>query len=103
MSDLIKQTREYADLSEVVNFTYYDDHEKLLTRKTTIGDVLDFVCDDYTVMLYEEPKNGKWKRLVLGTKEYGTTVMYKCSECEEVTISRYSFCPNCGAKMAVVE
>ena len=49
-------------------------------------------------------KHGKWKREALGsTSGYGTTVMYKCSECERMAISRYRFCPNCGARMDEVE
>lgn len=52
MSDLIRQTKEYADLSEVVTATYYDEeYEEWSIRSITIKDVLDAVCDDYTVFL----------------------------------------------------
>lgn len=45
-------------------------------------------------------RKGKWKREVLGsTSGYGTTVMYQCSNCENMAISDYRFCPNCGARM----
>lgn len=47
-----------------------------------------------------ERKKGKWHREVLGsTSGYGTTVMYKCSNCESMAIIHHSFCPYCGADM----
>ena len=47
-------------------------------------------------------RHGKWSRHTLGsTSGYGTTVMHQCSECESMTISRFRYCPNCGAKMDV--
>lgn len=47
-----------------------------------------------------ERKKGKWKRTVLGsTSGYGTTVMYQCSECEQMSISKHRYCPNCGCAM----
>ena len=48
----------------------------------------------------EERNNGKWYREVLcSTSGYGTMVMYQCSNCENLAISDYCFCPNCGADM----
>ena len=48
----------------------------------------------------EERKKGKWYREVLcSTSGYGTMVMYQCSNCENLAISDYCFCPNCGADM----
>ncbi len=44
-------------------------------------------------------RHGEWTRHVLGSTGYGTTVMHQCSECECMTISRFRYCPNCGAKM----
>lgn len=44
-------------------------------------------------------RHGKWTRHTLGTSSYGTTVMHQCSECECMTISRFLYCPNCGARM----
>ena len=45
-------------------------------------------------------RHGKWTRHTLGsTGGYGTTVMHQCSECESMTISRFRYCPNCGARM----
>ena len=44
-------------------------------------------------------RHGEWTRHVLGSTGYGTTVMHQCSECECMAISRFRYCPNCGAKM----
>lgn len=44
-------------------------------------------------------RHGKWTRHTLGSTGYGTTVMHQCSECESMTISRFRYCPNCGARM----
>ena len=45
-------------------------------------------------------RHGKWTRHTLGsTGGYGTTVMHQCSECESMTISRFRYCPTCGARM----
>lgn len=47
-----------------------------------------------------ERKTGKWTREVLGsTSGYGTTVMYQCSECDSMAVSKYRYCPNCGCAM----
>lgn len=46
----------------------------------------------------ETQKTGKWMREVL-TSGYGTTVMYQCTNCEKMSISKYKFCPNCGIRM----
>jgi len=43
-------------------------------------------------------QRGKWYRAVLcSTSGYGTTVMYQCSNCENMAISEYRFCHNCGS------
>lgn len=48
----------------------------------------------------EPVRHGKWSQHTLGTTGgYGTTVMHQCSECESMTISRFRYCPNCGARM----
>ena len=45
-------------------------------------------------------RHGRWTREVLGsTSGYGTTIMYQCSECETMAISKYHYCPNCGSSM----
>ena len=36
-------------------------------------------------------KTGKWMREVLGsTSGYGTTIMYQCTNCEKMSISKYN-------------
>lgn len=41
----------YVDLSERVTATYYDEEHEEWTQKTvTVADILDSVCDDYTVL-----------------------------------------------------
>lgn len=52
---------------------------------------------------FKKVRYGEWARCVLGsTGGYGTTVMYQCSECESMSISKYRYCPNCGARMEEV-
>lgn len=42
----------YVDLSEKVTATYYDEQYEEWTQQTvTVADVLDSVCDDYTVLV----------------------------------------------------
>ena len=80
----------YVDLSEKVTATYYDEQYEEWTQQTvTIADVLDSVCDDYTVLPTIEPrKKGKW--LLDG----------RCSVClEHILASHSNYCPNCGAQM----
>lgn len=80
-------------------------------------DKIGFMCNDdcelpdiltpqWERVLNEQPtvdaqlvRHGKWTSHTLGSTGYGTTVMYQCSECERMTISRFRYCPNCGAKM----
>lgn len=46
---------------------------------------------------------GEWHREVLGgTSGYGTAVMYQCSECGDMSVSQYKYCPNCGKMMLEV-
>lgn len=61
--------------------------------------VADMISDAPTVDAVPV-RHGKWTRHTLGsTGGYGTTVMHQCSECESMTISRFRYCPNCGAMM----
>ena len=52
-------------------------------------------------MVYEQPtieperKKGKWIDI---TKD-GGCFLYKCSECSDLFLEDYNFCPNCGADM----
>ena len=48
-----------------------------------------------------QPKMGRW----IYTGDYITDGMLKCSECgfEHDVSERFSYCPNCGAKMQEVE
>lgn len=48
----------YVDLSErVTAVTFYDDeHEEWTQRTVTIADILDSVCEDYTVLQSTEPE-----------------------------------------------
>lgn len=84
MSDLIKQAKEYADLSEVVTTTFYDDeNEEWSIKSTTIRDVLDTVCDDYTVF----PSTQQWipvtKRLPKLNEGHYVSEWVLCSDNEE--------------------
>ena len=48
---------QYVDLSEKVTATFYDEQYEEWTQKTvTIADVLDSVCDDYTVLPSAQPE-----------------------------------------------
>ena len=46
---------KYVDLSERVTATYYDDeHEEWSQKSVTIADVLNSVCDEYTVFSFAQ-------------------------------------------------
>lgn len=69
-------------------------------QKTIKRQLCDIAAEILKIAAESERKKGKWKREVLGsTSGYGTTVMYQCSECEQMAISQYNYCPNCGADM----
>ena len=48
-----------------------------------------------------EPKTGKW--VDTGSNEEWYAREYRCSECGGTMLGEANFCPNCGAKMEVVE
>ena len=51
-----EQMAEYVDLAERVTATFYSDEYEGWTQKTvTIADVLNAVCDDYTVLPSAQP------------------------------------------------
>ena len=103
-----EQMAKYVDLSERVSATFYsDEYEEWTQRTVTIADVLDSVCDDYTVRLSTEPdrKPGHWE----WNKRTGE---YECSECgcnptyegmtpDESEIDKYRYCRWCGTPMEV--
>lgn len=72
-----------------------------------MGKVIVEIYDDYdydhavikSMKKYEEPKTGRW----IYTGDYITEGMLKCSECgfKHDVSERFSYCPNCGAKMEV--
>ena len=88
----------YVDLSERVTAQYYDaEYEEWTQETTTIAEILDSVCDDYTVLPSTQPQHmkGKWV-----DKSGGIEGAWNyCSVCGEQAIDLYDFCPNCGADM----
>ena len=105
---IISETRaipsddDRVSLSEKVTATYYDEENEEWSRKiVTVRDVLDSVCDEYTVLPSAQPerKKGKW------VKYDGDRLktMFKCSECgARIDINekhRNFFCYHCGADM----
>ena len=98
-----------VDLDEKVTAQFYDQECEEWTMQTvTIEDVLDSVCDEYTVLpsAQTERKQGKW---IYGEDEYGIDG-YHCDKCGFFVpwdyahnfinyIEDYNFCPNCGADM----
>lgn len=63
----VRSKRECVDLAERVSATFYDEEYEEWTQKTvTIADVLDSVCDDYTVLTSAQPeivrcKDCRWR------------------------------------------
>lgn len=47
----------------------------------------------------EPVRHGGWVSQTLISTSNGTYMMHKCSECGDMTINRYKYCPNCGARM----
>lgn len=104
-SEIIPDTKavptdcDCVNLSERVTATYYDDEYDEWSQKTvTIRDVLDGVCDEYTVIEPEREK-GKWL-----PENRTMDAFWVCSSCgfpSEAHAANilYKFCPNCGADM----
>lgn len=93
----VPDDRDMVCLSERVTATYYDDeHEEWSQKTVAIADVLDSVCDDYTVLpsAQPEPKKGKW------IKKGGKHICPNCGSGYGNAQLPHSFnyCPNCGCK-----
>lgn len=111
----VPDDRDMVCLSERVTATYYDiEHEEWSQKTVTIADVLDSVCDDYTVLPSAQPerKKGKWIYVERKEPQYDIAgvrtwaVVYKCSECGflHTVIENsgiYDYCPKCGTEMEV--
>lgn len=56
----VRSKRDCVDLSERVSATFYDqEHEEWTQQTVTIADVLDSVCDEYTILPSAQPEP-KW-------------------------------------------
>lgn len=106
----VRSKQDCVDLSERVTATYYDqEHEEWTKHTVTIADVLDSVCDDYTILPYVQPtidaepvQHGKW---IYGNDFHWYTA--SCSACgyqrrTDIKATRWNqwkYCPMCGTKM----
>lgn len=78
---------QYVDLSEKVTATYYDAQYEEWTQQTvTVADVLDSVCDDYTVLPSAQPEDyTELKREFLRMASY-IDVLLECSDEQKETL-----------------
>ena len=96
----VPDDRDMVCLSERVSATYYDDeHEEWTQKSVTIAEVLDSVCDEYTVVPSAQPERekGEW----IDYTEYGYV---ECPFCKSATNcdgnkDELHFCFSCGADM----
>lgn len=118
----LPSNRDCVDLSESVTATYYDDeHEEWSKKTVTIRDVLDSVCDDYTVIEPERKKGtpllekrewiegyeNRWYRKKFYCASCGIKIKFESWDEKRCfgkgTILRDNnmpnFCPNCGAEI----
>lgn len=78
----VRSKRDCVDLAERVNATFYDQEYEEWTQKTvTIADVLDSVCDEYTILPSAQPephycRECKWSRCHIYVDKYGNTETY---------------------------
>lgn len=64
---------------------------------TEIRECMEAVKEQPTV---DPVKHGWWKKAYADHVAFGERPLYRyCSECREVTVFPYKFCPHCGAKM----
>lgn len=91
----------YVDLSQAVTFSYYDEErEEWRSRRGTIEDLLDDLCDSYTTTDAVPVKHGRWVTdgIVMDDGEF---LMTRCTACGTPYEYGYDmpYCPHCGAKM----
>lgn len=79
-------------MSEFIRLCDGNDFKKITLLK--IGDVIDRLYEKYSTLPTVDAApvvRGRWKRRGRNLGD--------CSECGEVVMVRYPYCPNCGAKM----
>ena len=92
----------YVDLSERVTAQYYNaEYEEWTQETTTIAEILDSVCDDYTVLPSTQPQHikGRWKRTKANS---GYNAEWVCSNCGYTVYAEfcnYNYCSSCGSDM----
>lgn len=66
-----------------------------------IVDIHGSIEGDYEIIRkYDEPKTGKWLRLIYITERGIRIPYYQCSECgKEIDNCAYNYCPRCGTFM----
>ena len=87
----VRSKRDCVDLSERVSATFYDqEHEEWTQQTVTIADVLDSVCDEYTILPSAQPeiiycKDCKYYRweIDMCDEPYSTAhnVVHECDYC----------------------
>lgn len=91
---------EYIERAELMKFPIRIDH-----YDKEHGNV-NFVYGVETVLEYAENipaadvvpvVHGRWDARIM--KDIGTYTVYWCSECNNFSYYKHTYCPNCGAKM----
>ena len=73
------------------------DREVIQFDKDCKQNCIDLLLNAPTV---DPVKHGRWKKAYADHVAFGERPLYRyCSECCEVTVFPYKFCPHCGAKM----
>lgn len=96
--EAVENAIKYAE----INFTVNSDID-FTKHKREVQEIVNGIIDAQIKALRDlpsvtaQPKMGKW----IYTGDYITDGMLKCSECgfEHDVSERFSYCPNCGAKM----
>ena len=95
MSDLISR-QAVLDYIDSMPSELTEDGRRMIRRIR----LTEYIQDTLPSADVPERKVGKWIREVVGiTSGYVTTVMYRCLDCEALSISKYKYCPYCGAFM----